>query len=133
MEYQQLSLEQIRERLQEVEQSKADLEKALYQRWNEAKSELAQRVREMIEEHGYEAEEIMAMVMPRKRRAAGTTRAKGSRSYVRYVDPQDPENVYVRGVLPGWMKQKMVEQGYDPTVKADREAFKTNYLQAVQD
>jgi DNA-binding protein H-NS len=30
------------------------------------------------------------------------------------------------------MKQKMQEQGYDSSVKADREAFKANYLQAIE-
>lgn len=130
MELQQLSLEQIREKLQEVEQSKADLEKALYQRWHSAKTELAQQIRDMIEQHGYEAEEIMAMVLPRRRRGAGAAR-NAERAYPRYVDPQNPDNIYVRGVLPAWMKQKMVEQGYDPSVKQDRESFKNNYLQVV--
>jgi len=131
VELNQLSLDQIREKLQEVEQSRADLEKALNQRWQEQKSDLAQQIRDMIEAQGYDYEEIMGMVVPRGRR--GATGKKGGRSYVRYVDPQNPENVYVRGVLPGWMKQKMIEQGYDPSVKDDREAFKTNYLQAVQE
>ena len=131
MEFQQLSVDQIREKLHEVEQSKADLEKALQQRWQEQKSELAQQIRDLIEAQGYDAEEIMGMILPRRRRAASAK--KGGRSYVRYVDPQNPDNVYVRGVLPGWMKQKMVEQGYDPSVKDDREAFKANYLHAVQD
>ena len=131
MEYQQLSVDQIRERLQEVEQSRADLEKALNQRWHEAKSDLAQQIREMIDAQGYDPEEIMGMVVPRRRRGGGGK--KGGRSYVRYVDPQNPDNVYVRGVLPGWMKTKMAEQGYDSSVKADREAFKANYLQAVHD
>lgn len=132
MEYQQLSVEQIRERLQEIEQSKADLEKALYQRWHEAKTELAQQIREMIDARGYDVEEIMGLVIPRKRRGAAAAK-KAGRSYMRYVDPENSENIYVRGVLPGWMKQKMVEQGYDPSVKEDREAFKANYLQSVQD
>lgn len=131
MEFTQLSVDQIREKLQEVEQSRASLEKALQQRWQEQKTELAQQIRDMIDTHGYDAEEIMSLVMPRRRR--GAAGKKGARSYVRYVDPQNPENVYVRGVLPGWMKQKMTEQGYDPSVKDDREAFKANYLQAIQD
>lgn len=45
-----------------------------------------------------------------------------------YVDPLDASLVYVRGVLPDWMKEKMQSQGYDPAVRADREAFKSNYL-----
>lgn len=130
MEIQQLSVEELREKLQEVEQSRAHLEQALKQRWQSAKSELAQQIRDMIEGHGYDIPEIMAMVTPRRRRGAGTAK-KAERAYPRYVDPQNPENIYVRGVLPGWMKQKMAEQGYDPSVKQDREAFKGNYLKMV--
>jgi len=131
VEYQNLSVEELQNQLQQVEQSRADLEKALSQRWHEAKAELAQQIREMIEEKGYDVEEITSMIVPRRRRGAGAK--KGNRSYTRYIDPDNPGNVYIRGVLPGWMKEKMVAQGYDPSVKEDREAFKANYLQAIQE
>ena len=49
-------------------------------------------------------------------------------SFPGYVDPENPERVYVRGVLPGWMKALMTEKGYDPKDKASREAFKANVL-----
>ncbi|WP_295441575.1 hypothetical protein [uncultured Thiodictyon sp.] len=52
----------------------------------------------------------------------------GVRPAVAYVDPENAQNVYIRGVLPEWMKQKMQEQGYDSAKKDDREAFKANYL-----
>ncbi len=70
MEYQNLSVEELQSQLHQVEQSRVDLEKALYQRWHEAKSELAQEIREMIEQRGYDVDEIMALVVPRRRRAA---------------------------------------------------------------
>jgi DNA-binding protein H-NS len=127
-----LSVEDLKQQLQQIEQRKVDLEKALTQRWHEAKSELAQEIRELIDARGYDAEEILSLIMPRRRRGGGGAK-KGNRSYTRYVDPQNPSHVYTRGVLPGWMKEKMTEQGYDPSVKEDREAFKANYLQAMQD
>lgn len=133
MEYQNLSVAELQEKLSSLEQSKVDLEKALQQRWHEAKAELAQEIRGMIEDRGYEVEDIFGLVLPRRRRGGGGSMKKTGRSYTRYVDPEDPANVYVRGVLPRWMKEKMAAQGYDPSVKEDREAFKTNYLQAVQD
>jgi DNA-binding protein H-NS len=48
------------------------------------------------------------------------------------VDPENAENVYSRGAIPGWMKQKMQDQGYDPSKKADRDAFKANYLRVKE-
>jgi DNA-binding protein H-NS len=131
LDYKSLSVDELQAQLQEIEQSKVDLEKALYQRWHEAKSELAQEIREMVTGRGYDMDEILDLVAPRRRRAAMPK--KGNRSYTRYVDPENPENVYVRGVLPKWMKEKMSAQGYDPSVKEDREAFKANYLQALKE
>ncbi len=132
MEYQSLSVDELQAQLEQVEQNKAELEKAIGRRWQEAKSELAQQIREMIDERGYDLDEILSLVAGRRRRATAAGK-KGGRTYVKYVDPENSGNVYVRGVLPGWMKEKMVAQGYDPSIRADREAFKSNYLRATQD
>jgi DNA-binding protein H-NS len=134
LDYKALSVDELQAQLQQIEQSKVDLEKALYQRWHESKTELALEIREMIETRGYDIDEILELVVPKRRRGgAAAASKKGNRNYIRYVDPEDPDNIYVRGVLPKWMKEKMSAQGYDPSVKEDREAFKANYLQAVKD
>lgn len=136
MEYANLSVDEIQQQLAEIKSSEAELKRALEVRRQEAKSEIAQQIKDLIAQYGYELEEILPLVEAKRRRAgagAAVRRApSGDRQYTRYVDPQNPENVYVRGVLPGWMKQKMQEQGYDPSVKAHRESFKTSYLQAIE-
>ena len=133
MEYANLSVDEIQQQLAEIESSKAELKRALEVRRQEAKSEVAQQIRGLIAQYGYELEEILPLVESKRRRAVGSVRRSptGGRQYTRYVDPENGDNVYVRGVLPGWMKQKMAEQGYDPSSKTDREAFKSSYLQAV--
>lgn len=133
MEYANLSVDEIQQQLAEIENSKVELMRALDVRRQEAKSEIAQQIRGLISQYGYELEEILPLVEAKRRRAVAAARrpSAGGRQYTRYVDPANADNVYVRGVLPGWMKQKMQEQGYDPASKTDREAFKTNYLQAV--
>ena len=135
VEYANLSVVEIQQQLEEIEQSKTELQRALLARRQEAKHGVAQQVRDLITENGYELDEIIPLIVSRRRRGSAATvrpAATSGREYTRYVDPENPENVYVRGVLPGWMKQKMQEQGYDPSVKADREAFKTNYLKAME-
>ncbi len=136
MEYANLSVEEIQQQLEDIEQSKAELQRALLVRRQEGKHEVAQQVRDLILTNGYELEEIVPLIQARRRRAVAASKTPapsvGGRDYTHYVDPENPDNVYVRGVLPGWMKQKMQEQGYNPTVKADREAFKANYLQTVE-
>ena len=130
MEFENLSVDEIQQQLDQIEQNRADLEKALEQRRQQAKYDLVQHIKDLITENGYEVAEIAGLLGSRKRRAASKS---GSRQYTRYVDPENPDNVYVRGVIPGWMKLKMQEQGYDPTSKPDREAFKANYLQVTED
>ena len=134
MEYANLNVDEIRQRLEEIEQNKSELQRALTTRRQEAKQGVVQQIRDLISQNGYEVDEIVPLIMPRRRRgAAAAPRATPSgRDYTRYVDPENSENVYVRGVLPGWMKQKMQEQGYDASVKADRESFKANYLQVLE-
>ncbi|MBB1076549.1 H-NS histone family protein [Rhodoferax sp. 4810] len=137
MEYQELSVEEIRARLQEVDQKKVGLEKALLRRKQAARGDLVQQIRDLISRNGYAVEEILEVLTTKRRRGPvpgestkkpGDGRGKGNRNYVTYVDPQNESNVYVRGVLPGWMKQKMAELGYDSSRKEDREKFKTSYL-----
>ncbi len=134
MEYANLSVDEIQQQLETIEQNKAELQRALVTRRQEAKHGVVAQVRELITQNGYELDEILPLITARRRRgsAAAARPTTSGRDYTRYVDPENPANVYVRGVLPGWMKQKMQEQGYDSTVKADREAFKANYLQAVE-
>jgi DNA-binding protein H-NS len=134
VEYANLSVDEIQQQLAEIKSSEAELTRALEIRRQEAKSEIAQQIKELITKYGYDLDEILPLVEAKRRRAGGAARrsSPGGRQYTRFVDPQNSDNVYVRGVLPGWMKQKMQEQGYDPSSKADREAFKSNYLQAVE-
>ncbi|AGA88979.1 H-NS histone family [Thioflavicoccus mobilis 8321] len=131
MEYANLSVDELQQQLEKLQQSQADLERALEVRRQEGKHEVAQEVKDIIQRHGYDLNEILPLLSSRRRRAPSSGKTS-SRPYPQYVDPDNPKNVYVRGVIPGWMKQKMQEQGYDPTQKEDRDAFKANCLKVVE-
>nr|WP_242476867.1 H-NS histone family protein [Halochromatium glycolicum] len=122
----------MKNQIEQTKQREAELQRALDHRWQAEKTELAQEIRGMIEDRGYDVEEIMNHVLPRRRRGPGAKKGS-SGNYTRYVDPENPDRVYTRGVLPGWMKEKMAAVGLDPGSKEDRETFKANHLQAVQD
>ena len=128
--YSQLSEDEIQQRLSSIETDRYALEKALERKRQDSKKELAEEIRDMILSRGYELAEILQHVGPKKR---GARKSKSGRSYTRYVDPANPENVYVRGVLPKWMKEQMAAQGLDPKNKDDREAFKEQYLEKSDD
>ena len=123
--YSELSLDEIARRLDNLESDRAALETALENKRQQSKKDLAAEIKDLIISRGYDIAEIVDYINP-KRRAAG--RSKSSRSYIRYVDPANSENVYVRGVLPKWMKDQMKEKGFNPKQKSDREAFKEQYL-----
>lgn len=128
-----LSVDEIQQQLQELDQNRADLEQALAERRQQTKSELLQEVKELILGRGFEVDEIAYLLAPRRKRSAGTgTKTGSSRKYIVYADPDNPENTYVRGVIPSWMKQKMQDQDYDPSSKEDRDAFKKEHLRVVE-
>jgi DNA-binding protein H-NS len=122
-----LSVDEIQSRLNDIANNRAALERALNQRRQQTRKELAQEVREMILSRGHDLTDILDLAANKKR--AGSGRPRQMRSYARYVDPANAENVYVRGVLPGWMREQMVQRKLDPKVKEDRETFKAKYLQ----
>jgi DNA-binding protein H-NS len=135
MAFEDLSAEQLRDKLAQTENELAAIARALEERHEAQKGEIALQVRTLITDAGYHLDEILPLVPQKKarrpRRGAATAPAAPTApdpSYPGYVDPENPEHVYVRGVLPGWMKALMTEKGYDPKDKASREAFKANVL-----
>jgi len=132
MDFDDLSAEQLRDKLAQTENELVALARALAARHEAQKGEIALQVRTLILDAGYDLDEILPLVRQKKarrpRRGAATAPAAPDPSYPGYVDPENPEHVYVRGVLPGWMKALMTEKGYDPKNKASREAFKANVL-----
>lgn len=130
VEYHNLSADELKNRIAQIEQERAEAQRALNERSQAEKADLANEIRRMIEARGYDLEEIVSHVLPKRRRGGGK---KGPGNYTRYVDPENPENVYSRGVLPRWMKDKMAALGLDSGDKDDRESFKTNHLRPLQD
>ena len=133
MVYDNLSVEELQRQIEQAESKKSELKKLLEARRHENKGAVAQQVKDLILGNGYELDEILSLIAPRRRRGPDSGRKLvSSRQYKQYVDPDNTDNVYVRGVLPGWMKQKMQDRGYDPSSKDDREAFKSTVLQLVE-
>ena len=138
MELENLSYEEIQRLVADLEQDRLNAIAALEQRKEQAKYELAQTIKDMIAEQGYALNDIVPLLGVRKRRGparsavAPRRSAADNRQRTFYVDPDNSDNVYSRGATPGWMKQKMLDQGYDPANKGDRNAFKANYLKVVE-
>lgn len=125
-----LTLEQLQQRLAELETEWNETETAIAAKLEEDKKQLAEEIAQRIKDAGHEFAEIISLINPRKRRG---NKAAITPSYTTYVDPDNPDNTYVRGVLPGWLKDKMRAAGFDPGDKEDRETYKAQHLKAVTD
>jgi DNA-binding protein H-NS len=128
VEYENLSLEELRAKLQETAEAQAAIAKLVAQRKEQAKGELAQEIHDLIIEGGYAVEDIAELLQKGRRRKKAGVQGKGAGRYACYVDPENPENIYTRGPLPKWFRAKMEEKGLDPNSTEDRAAFKQNHL-----
>jgi DNA-binding protein H-NS len=122
-----LSMEEMQQRLAEIELDREKLEVALKQRRWADLVEFAETLRGQIAERGYQIEEVIALLQ-KKGKGSGRRRGNGQ---PHFVDPDDPSLTYRRGPLPAWLREKMEAAGYDPTDKAQRDAFKSTFLTQV--
>jgi DNA-binding protein H-NS len=121
-----LSVEEIEERLVQIEADKHALEAALEKQRTAELARFAAEIRDQIRERGYSLDEVFGLLSNRGLRTLGRRRAG---FYPRYVDPQNPVNTYSRGPVPVWLREKMIAKGYDPQSKAQRDAFKSTHLE----
>ena len=119
-ESEELTSEQIKSQLEQIEADRKKLETALKQRRTLELSDFAKEIGERITERGFHVDEVVSLLAKRKKTVSKRTR---SAEYVRYS--------YSRGPLPGWLREKMEAAGYDPADKAQREEFKSSHLQRV--
>lgn len=117
MEYHELH-----EQLKSLEEQKAEIARALQAKRNDRKKELVAEFKARLKEEGFDFDEVCGS--PGK----GRSRRSGARNYPVYVAKDDADCVYVRGPLPGWMKDKMSALGLNPAAKADRDRYKTDYM-----
>lgn len=121
MSSEELTIEELVTKLAAVEADQQALQKALQVKQQQGKKEFIQSLRDQILAKGYDLAEIAGSL-------AGKRRAANQAGYPVYADPENPKNTYARGVLPGWLKERMREADLDPSNKQDRESFKANYL-----
>ena len=133
-----MSLAEIQQQLAQLEQDRQVALQLLAQRQQQGKYDLAQTIKELIAQHGWTPADIEPLLtsQPRRRGPGRKTSAApvtppAAATGTAYVDPQNPQNVYYRGPLPAWLKERMVEQGYDPSDKEARKAFKAQVLHQV--
>lgn len=122
-------ISEIQSTIENLDAQRAQLEADLAEAKVAAREHVVQTVRAMIDEAGFAPEEILPLVAPPAKGKAKV--ASDGRAFPVYALLSDPSKTYVRGVLPAWLKEAMVASGFDPTMGADRAAFKANYMAQV--
>ena len=133
MDYEALEADKLQQELEQLEQQREKLRQALERKKQQKKQEIADQVKALIAESGYEVDDICALVLGSRRyRAVKRTVSRERRHYRRFADPKHPERVYSRGPLPWWLREMMEKEGYDVNDKEAREKFKTSYLRLLE-
>lgn len=128
-------------KLAKLNENKAGLEAALAAAKIASRDKVVEDVKGLIASNGFTTDEILPLLMPktagkkrtRKAQAEGGAAASASEAnYPTHALNSDPTKTYIRGVLPGWMKDAMVAAGLDPKQGADRAKFKTEQMHQVE-
>jgi DNA-binding protein H-NS len=131
MEEEHQSAEALQAQLQQIKEDQATLERALQERRKEEEKAFASEIIGLITARGHEVSVIVDLISSSLKKGRRKSRKQRNSNYVRYVDPDNPENVYIRGRMPGWMTDKMRANGYDPDDKEQRQQFKDTCLTKV--
>ncbi len=133
-----MSLAELQQQLAKIEQDRQVALQYLEEHKQQDKYDLVHSIKELIANRGLTPADIVPLLTTTRRRRgpgrkaqAGSVTPMPATTGTVYVDPQNPQNVYQRGPLPSWMKERMVAEGYDPSDKAARLAFKAQVLHQV--
>lgn len=124
----ELSIEEIEAKLAQMDADRKNLEMALKEQRAVEIAAFVESLREQIAERGYHVDEVVPLLRKHGKSTAGR---RSSQQYVRYVNPDNPTQSYMRGPIPQWLRDKMESAGYDPSDKAQREEFKATHLKRV--
>jgi DNA-binding protein H-NS len=119
----------LKQELAEAEAKAKDLEKELAAVRMEARNSLVSNILTSIADHGFDRDEIIELL---GKKPKGKAKAKAASTGQRFHDPQVPGQFYVKGALPAWMKQRMVELEMDPNDALHRKHYREHYLQPVE-
>ena len=131
MEEEHQSAEALQAQLQRLKKEQATLERTLHEQRKEEETALASEIIALITERGHNVSHIVDLISSSLKKGRRKSRNQRNSNYVQYVDPDNPNNVYNRGRMPGWMTEKMRANGYDPDDKEQRQQFKDACLTRV--
>lgn len=123
------SIEEIKVAIDAIEAQKAELLAAVAAKQAEARANILAQMRAACIDNDIDPAEVAAALKPptndkRTRRASGTD----TRVFPIYCLKSDPQRTYMRGVLPGWLKDAIMAAGLDPAKKEDRERFRADHM-----
>lgn len=123
-----LNIEQVKAELEAIEARAAEMRAQIKSHRDACRGVKIEEIKEIMVEFGISPIDIGITPISADVKPKRTRKPVEPANYPRYVDPENPDRSYTRGVLPAWFKDAMASKGLDPTVKADRERFKDEHL-----
>ncbi|NCA70494.1 MAG: hypothetical protein EOM91_10350 [Sphingobacteriia bacterium] len=126
-----VDLATLRSELGALEDRRSELQRMILATRRKELRAFCAELRELVKDRGHDLTEVVDELTRRRsggsRRSAG---ASGERSAVALNE--DPSLIYIRGVMPDWMKQKMLDAGMDPKSRTDRARFRSEHMHPVE-
>ena len=127
MSLENMTLEELQQMRLDLEQKQAELDRLFRLKHKEARQDFLRELRDLIHSRGYVIEEVAEQLVGRRRRSEGSPEGR------RFVDPNNEENYYKRGPMPPWMRDKMIELGFNPDSRHQRDTFKRKHLKLIEE
>jgi DNA-binding protein H-NS len=127
-----LALPDVISELRAIEARKAELETLAAEAKKTNLPLIVDGIKSYISDNGFTLDEVLPLLTPNVKRQrskstkAKTTRNEGPRPV--FTSKLDAANVYVRGVLPAWLRKEMVDAGFNPDDKASRDKYKAEHM-----
>jgi len=127
MPYEDMNLVELQKMRADLDQKQTELDRLIRLKHKEVRQEFLRELRDLIHNRGYMVEEIADQLVGRRRRSEGSPEGR------RYIDPDNEENFYKRGPMPPWLRDKMVNMGFNPESRSQRENFKKKHLKLIEE
>ena len=127
-----LPLPDVISELRALEARKAELEALASEAKKTNLPLVVEGIKTYIYDNGFSLDEVLPLLAPTskgKAKKSGKPRAprtEGPR--VTFTSRLNSEHVYVRGVLPAWLKEEMIATGFDPENKESRDKYKAQHM-----
>jgi DNA-binding protein H-NS len=123
-----LPLPDVISELRALEARKAELEALASEAKKTNLPLVVEGIKTYIYDNGFTLNEVLPLLAGKAKKASKPRATRNEGPRVTFTSKTNPGNVYVRGVLPAWLKTDMLAAGFDPENKESRDKYKAEHM-----